>query len=130
VPGSSTFCQIGIGTDTLSVGVDMPGIADALLVGDIDDADEGFQKLGRTGQRKDLVGDPRGIIYTTAAAYEAEEQALAAAKVDMEAETASTRAGHNPTAGRQCSAPSVKNRHSTSYITRVLSIFHADARNV
>jgi hypothetical protein len=46
VPGSSTFCQIGIGTDTLSVGVDMPGIADALLVGDIDDADEGFQKLG------------------------------------------------------------------------------------
>jgi hypothetical protein len=46
VPGSSEFCQIGIGTDTLSVGINMPAIVDAILVGDIDDADEGFHKLG------------------------------------------------------------------------------------
>jgi hypothetical protein len=96
VPGSSAFCQIGIGTDTLSVGIDMPAIADAILVGDVDDADEGFQKLGRTDWRKDLVGDPRGIIYTTASAHEAAEQALAAAEVDADAEAAATRAGHKP----------------------------------
>jgi hypothetical protein len=46
VPGSSKFCQIGIGTNTLSVRIDMPAIADAILVSDIDNADEGFQKLG------------------------------------------------------------------------------------
>jgi hypothetical protein len=94
VPGSSEFCQIGIGTDTLSVGIDMPAIADAILVGDIDDADEGFQKLGRTGRRKDIVGDPRGIVYTTASACEAAEQALAAAEAGAEAEAAATSAGH------------------------------------
>ena len=92
VPGSTEYCQIGIGTDTLSVGVDMPAIADAILIGDIDDADEGFQKIGRTGRREDLVCDPRGIIYTTAAA----EQALAAAEVAVAAATASIETGHKP----------------------------------
>lgn len=56
VPGTTAYCQIGIGTDTLSVGVDMPAIADAILIGDIEDADEAFQKIGHTGQRADLVG--------------------------------------------------------------------------
>jgi hypothetical protein len=74
----------------------MPAIADAILVGDIDDSDEGFQKLGRTGRRKDLVGGPRGIVYTTASAREAAEQALAAVKVNTEAEAAAISTGHKP----------------------------------
>ena len=85
VPGTSEYCQIGIGTDTLSVGVDMPAIADAILIGNIEDADEAFQKIGCTGRCADLVAEPRGIIYTTVAAREAAEQALAAV-VDSETE--------------------------------------------
>ena len=44
IPGSADYCQIGIGTDTLSVGVDMPAIEDGILIGDIKDSDEAFQK--------------------------------------------------------------------------------------
>jgi hypothetical protein len=82
IPGESAYCQIGIGTDTLSVGVDMPAIADGILVGDIDDSDEAFQKFGRLARRSGLVLNPRGIVYTTPAALEAAEQAMAAAKHD------------------------------------------------
>jgi hypothetical protein len=45
-PGSANYCQIGIGMDTLSVGVDMPAIDDGLLIGDIEDSDGAFQKWG------------------------------------------------------------------------------------
>ena len=55
IPGTSDYCQIGIGTDTLSVGVDMPAIADAILIGDVDDSDEAFQKFGRLARRVGLV---------------------------------------------------------------------------
>jgi len=96
VPGSTEYCQIGIGTNTLSVSVDMPVIADAILIGDIDDVDEGFQKIRQTGQREDLVCGSRGIIYTTSAAHGAAEQALTAAEVAVAAETASIETGHKP----------------------------------
>jgi hypothetical protein len=74
----------------------MPAIADAILVGDINDADKAFQKFGRTGRRQNLVGDPRGIAYMTASAHEAVEQALAAAELAVDADTVSTTAGHKP----------------------------------
>jgi len=79
IPGISAYCQIGIGTDTLSVGVDMPAIADGILVGDIDDSDEAFQKFGRLGRCAELVSDPRGIVYTTPATLEAAEKTMATA---------------------------------------------------
>jgi hypothetical protein len=82
VPGTSAYCQIAIGTDTLSVGVDMLAIADAILVGDVEDSDEAFQKFGRLARRLGLVLNPRGIVYTTAAALEAAEQVMAAAEID------------------------------------------------
>ncbi|KAJ6583671.1 hypothetical protein B0H10DRAFT_1962070 [Mycena sp. CBHHK59/15] len=40
------YCQIIIGTDTLSVGVAMRGCVDALLVGAVEDTDQWLQKLG------------------------------------------------------------------------------------
>jgi hypothetical protein len=82
IPGKSAYCQIGIGTDTLSVGVDMPAIADGILVGDIDDSDEAFQKFGRLGRRLGLVLNPRGIVYTSPVALEAAKQVMAATKYD------------------------------------------------
>ena len=84
IPGTSDYCQIGIGTDTLSVGVDMPAIADAILIGDIDDSNGAFQKFGRLARRVGLVLNPRGIVYTTATALETAEQAIAAAENDEE----------------------------------------------
>ena len=80
VPGESAYCQIGIGTDTLSVGIDMPAIADGILAGDIDDSDEALQKFGRLARRLGLVLNPRGIVYTTPSVLEAAEQVMAAAE--------------------------------------------------
>jgi hypothetical protein len=58
----------------------MPAIADGILVGDIDDSDEAFQKFGQLGQCLGLILNPRGIVYTTPMALEAAKQAMAAAK--------------------------------------------------
>ena len=69
----------------------MPAISDVVLVGEIDDLDEAFQKIGRTGRQGDLVSNPRGIIYMTPAACEAAAQALARAAA--EAEVAATATG-------------------------------------
>jgi hypothetical protein len=84
IPGTSHYCQIGIGTDTLSVGVDMSAIADAILVDDVDNSDEAFQKFGRLARCAGLVINPRGIVYMTPAALEAAERAVAAAKNEEE----------------------------------------------
>jgi hypothetical protein len=35
IPGSTSYCQIGICTDTLSVGVDMPASLDGIIFGDV-----------------------------------------------------------------------------------------------
>ncbi|KAJ7219863.1 P-loop containing nucleoside triphosphate hydrolase protein [Mycena rebaudengoi] len=40
------YCQVIIGTDTLSVGVAMRARVDAVLIGDVDDTNELLQKLG------------------------------------------------------------------------------------
>jgi hypothetical protein len=96
IPGTSDYCQIGIGTDTLSVGVDMPAIADAILVGDVDDSDEAFQKFGRLARRAGLVINPRGIVYTTLAALEAAERAIAAAEKEEEDDRPSSKTKPHP----------------------------------
>ena len=65
IPGKVTYCQIGIGTNTLSVSVDMPAITDGILVGNIDDSDEAIQKFGRLAWCLGLALNPRGIVYMT-----------------------------------------------------------------
>ncbi|KAJ7699249.1 P-loop containing nucleoside triphosphate hydrolase protein, partial [Mycena rosella] len=67
-PGTDDYCQIVIGTDSLSIGVGMPARLDAVMIGDIEDADDFVQKLGRVGRKKDGAQGARGIIYTSAAA--------------------------------------------------------------
>ena len=84
IPGMSDYCQISIGTDTLSVGVDMPAIADAILISDVDNSDKAFQKFGRLAWHAGLVVNPRGTIYMTPAALEAAKRAIAAAKTKEE----------------------------------------------
>lgn len=95
-PGSANYCQIGIGTDTLSVGVDMLAIDDGLLIGDIEDSDEAFQKWGRLGRLAGKNANSRGIVYTTAAALESEKKALAAAELEVEVNAAAVAAGGKP----------------------------------
>ncbi|KAJ7603934.1 hypothetical protein B0H17DRAFT_890892, partial [Mycena rosella] len=62
-PNVNTASQIVIGTDTLSVGVDMASRQDVVIIGDVEDADELFQKGGRVGRRRNLVSDARVIVY-------------------------------------------------------------------
>ncbi|KAJ8457672.1 hypothetical protein ONZ45_g18226 [Pleurotus djamor] len=60
--------MVAIGTDTLSVGVNVPHCQDVvvLLENDHDaDMDDIIQKVGRAGRNRGLVTDPRGIIYVT-----------------------------------------------------------------
>jgi hypothetical protein len=72
--------------------IPFPAISDAVLVGEIDDSDEAFQKIGRTGRQWDLVSNPRGIIYTTPVVCEAAVQALTRAAAEAEvAATATSR---------------------------------------
>lgn len=56
-------CQIIIGTDTLSVGVNITCAEDVIILGQVEDIDELVQKLGRVGRDKERVTNPRGIIY-------------------------------------------------------------------
>lgn len=65
LPNPAIIPPIIIGTDSLSVGIDMPAAQDVILMGQIDDTDDCFQKIGRVGRRDDLVPDPRGIIYVS-----------------------------------------------------------------
>ncbi|KAJ7429298.1 hypothetical protein FB451DRAFT_1070863 [Mycena latifolia] len=64
-PDDPDYCQIIIGTDSLSVGVGMPARLDAIIVGDVDDTDDGIQKFGRVGRTlvKNATQSARGIVY-------------------------------------------------------------------
>ncbi|KAJ6506521.1 hypothetical protein C8R45DRAFT_816808 [Mycena sanguinolenta] len=75
-PNVNAACQIVIGTDSLSVGVDMAARQDAILIGEIADSDEMFQKGGRVGRHRNLVNDARVIVYVTKATRAAAEKAL------------------------------------------------------
>ncbi|KAJ7878500.1 hypothetical protein B0H14DRAFT_3777092 [Mycena olivaceomarginata] len=68
-PTDNKYCQIVIGTNTLSVGVGMLARLDAAIVGDMEDTDELLQKLGRVGRTKTKAAGTfaLGIIYTSAA---------------------------------------------------------------
>jgi superfamily II DNA/RNA helicase len=50
-------CLITIGTDTMSVGVNLSCIQDVLIIGEPEDVDDLFQKLGRVGCNRLLVTD-------------------------------------------------------------------------
>ncbi|KAF8172422.1 P-loop containing nucleoside triphosphate hydrolase protein, partial [Mycena galopus ATCC 62051] len=75
-PEDEGYCQIIIGTDTLSVGVAMRGRVDAILVGDIEDTDDLLQKLGRINREKQ-ADDARAVIYISAAVRKHAEKVLA-----------------------------------------------------
>ena len=75
VPTDSDYCQIVIGTDSLSVGVGMPARLDAILIGDVEDCDDFLQKLGRVGRTK-TAGAARAIVYVTPAARVLAEKAI------------------------------------------------------
>jgi hypothetical protein len=62
----------------------MPAIKDGILVGDIEDSDESFQKWGRLGRLAGKNSNSRGIVYTTAAALESAKKALPVAELEVE----------------------------------------------
>ena len=61
-------CRIIIATDILMVGVDFPNVQDVIVLGEPPDANNYFQKIGRAGRNRNLVPDPRAIIYITKSA--------------------------------------------------------------
>ncbi|KAJ6503102.1 P-loop containing nucleoside triphosphate hydrolase protein [Mycena vulgaris] len=75
-PDIDAGCQVVIGTDALSVGINIAVRQDAILIGEIEDADELIQKGGRVGRNRKLVDDARVIVYVTQAAQLAAEKAL------------------------------------------------------
>ncbi|KAJ7939445.1 hypothetical protein B0H13DRAFT_2300718 [Mycena leptocephala] len=86
-PDIDSGCQIVIGTDTLSVGINISVRQDAIVVGDVDDADELTQKGGRVGRNRKLVTDARLIVYVTPAARPAAEKALKAKDLPLPPKT-------------------------------------------
>jgi hypothetical protein len=57
------LCLITIGTDTMSVGVDLSCIQDTLIIGDLEDVDDQFQKFGWVGHNRAHITDAQGILY-------------------------------------------------------------------
>ena len=76
VPTDADYCQIVIGTDSLSVGVGMPARLDAIIIGDVEDCDDFIQKLGRVGRTKTAGAQARVIFYVTPAARVLTEKAI------------------------------------------------------
>ncbi|KAF8149766.1 P-loop containing nucleoside triphosphate hydrolase protein [Mycena galopus ATCC 62051] len=86
-PDMAAGCQIVIGTDALSVGVNIPVRQDAIVIGDVDDVDELIQKGGPVGRNQKLVHDARLIVYVTASAIAAAEKAIKAKDLPLPAKT-------------------------------------------
>ncbi|KAI0353617.1 hypothetical protein OH77DRAFT_1553273 [Trametes cingulata] len=57
--------QIIVATASFMVGLDLPNIADVVVVGNLANADEHIQWQGRAGRAPGLVRDPRFITYVT-----------------------------------------------------------------
>ena len=57
------ICLITVGMDTMSMGVDLSCIQDVLIIGEPEDVDDLFQKLGGAGRNRTLVTDARGMLY-------------------------------------------------------------------
>ncbi|KAJ7768784.1 hypothetical protein B0H14DRAFT_2632862 [Mycena olivaceomarginata] len=75
-PGTAYYCQIVVGTDSLSVGVGMPARLDCVMIGDVEDTDEFFQKLSPVGRTKGGNLRARGIIYISSAAQKLAKKIL------------------------------------------------------
>ncbi|KAJ7480366.1 hypothetical protein B0H11DRAFT_2233495 [Mycena galericulata] len=69
-------CQIVIGTDTLSVGIDPAARQDAIIIEKAEDLDEFVQKMGRVGRNRKLVKDARVIVYISQSVRTDAEKAL------------------------------------------------------
>ncbi|KAF9487043.1 hypothetical protein BDN71DRAFT_1514360 [Pleurotus eryngii] len=68
IPELGALPCIAIGTDTLSVGVDIPHCQDVVIILENEadtDLDDILQKIGCAGRHPQHVQDPRGIIYIT-----------------------------------------------------------------
>ncbi|KAI0358454.1 hypothetical protein OH77DRAFT_1578381 [Trametes cingulata] len=57
--------QIIVATASFMVGLDLPNVADVVVVGNLANADEHIQWQGRAGRDPALVRDPRFITYVT-----------------------------------------------------------------
>ncbi|KAJ7865756.1 hypothetical protein B0H14DRAFT_3442790 [Mycena olivaceomarginata] len=75
-PDDEDYCQIIIGTDSLSVGVAMGDRLDALIVGAIDDSDDALQKLGRVNRMKAAGVKARCFFYISAATRNLAQKAV------------------------------------------------------
>ena len=59
------YATITIATDVLSVGWDNKYIQDVVIYGEPDNIDDFVQKIGRAGQDRKEVSDPRAILYVS-----------------------------------------------------------------
>jgi superfamily II DNA helicase RecQ len=67
-------CLIVIGTDTLSVGVDLSCVEDVIVIGEPEDIDDLIQKFGRVGRDRTRVLNARGILYLGVGANESAQR--------------------------------------------------------
>jgi superfamily II DNA helicase RecQ len=94
--------QIVIATATLSVGIDIPGIQDVLIVGTPDMLEDLVQEFGRGGRGKDDCGT-RGILYYSKSNLKNANEVVARAAVahssgkDIEAPSNSSNLGTHDT---------------------------------
>lgn len=75
-------CMICIGTDTVSIGVDVGGVEDVIVLDLPEDIDELVQKFGRPGRDRSIVKNARGILYVPQDAYERAKRVIEAADTD------------------------------------------------
>jgi superfamily II DNA/RNA helicase len=73
-------CQIAIGTDSLSVGVDISNVQDVIILDGPEDIDDLVQKFGRPGRDLRLAADPCGILYVTEKTMETAQIVLESSK--------------------------------------------------
>jgi len=71
-------CLIAIGTDTMSVGVDLSCVEDVLVLDILEDVDDLFQKFSRVGRNRNRVTGARGILYLSEGAVESAKRIVEA----------------------------------------------------
>jgi hypothetical protein len=76
------LCLITIGTDTMSVGVDLSCIQDMLIIYDPEDVDDLFQKFGWVGRNRACITDARGILYLGPGAEDSAKRIVEAKRTD------------------------------------------------
>ncbi|RDB22161.1 ATP-dependent DNA helicase Q-like 3 [Hypsizygus marmoreus] len=76
-------CRVIIGTNTLAVGMDLPDIQDVVLIGEPQDVDNFFQKIGRVGRDKLRASGARGIVYVSRRRMAVAEKIVSASTAEM-----------------------------------------------